>query len=207
MSPAISIDWAYWQRHRAQALATGAKQAKYLLAPEMTRLVRCPDDWRHELLFSTLWYTGAKIGEVLALKGSDVITESGAQAVRYPNKNGAPRSVEVTDAYFLSVLERGVRESGKDRSQAILGVTRQSASQWLKARVETLNGRVPGGFTEFDVTFNTFRHSFAFNALLHAVPLQTLQHWLGHSNPEMTRRYMSYLGDDPREHMARIGFS
>jgi len=173
----------------------------------MARLVRCSDDWRHELLFSTLWFTGAKIGEVLALKGDDVMTESGAQAVHYPNKDGTVRVIEVTDPYFLDVLARGLGMCGGDRRRAILGVTRQSASQWLKTRIETLNAQVPGGFVEFDVTFNTFRHSFAFNALLHAVPLQTLQRWLGHSNPEMTRRYMSYLGHDPREHMARIEFS
>lgn len=202
----MTIDWGYWQQHRARALASDAKHAKYLLAPEMARLVRCPDDWRHQLLFSILWYTGGKIGEVLALKGSDVVTKPGAQAVHYPGKGGAVRVVEVTDAYFLDVLERGVRDSGVVYDKAMLGITRQSASQWLKSRIETLNDRMPGGFVEFDVTFNTFRHSFAFNALLHAVPLQTLQHWLGHSNPEMTRRYMAYLGRDPREHMARIGF-
>jgi len=99
-----------------------------------------------------------------------------------------------------------MRERGGRHDQAMLGITRQSASQWLKARIAHLDSCVPGGFVDFDVTFNSFRHSFAFNALLHAVPLQTLQHWLGHSNPEMTRRYMTYLGHDPREHMARMGF-
>jgi len=188
-------------------LASDESHASYLLAPEMATLIRCADDWRHELLFATLWYTGAKIGEVLALKDTDVMLEHGAQAVQYPNKGGAMRSVEVVDPYFQGVLERGIRERGDAYHQAMLGITRQSASQWLKARIEYLDSRIPGGFVDFDVTFNTFRHSFAFNALLHAVPLQTLQHWLGHSNPEMTRRYMTYLGHNPREHMARVGFS
>lgn len=188
-------------------LASDERHAKYLLAPEMATLIRCADDWRHELLFATLWYTGGKIGEVLALKGSDVRLESGAQVVQYPIKGGGTRSIEITDPYFQGVLERGLRECGEVHHQPMLGITRQSASQWLKARMEHLDSRVPGGFVDVDVTFNTFRHSFAFNALLHAVPLQTLQHWLGHSNPEMTRRYMSYLGHDPREHMARVRFS
>ena len=188
-------------------LAIDKRGARYLLAPEMATLVRCTNDWRHELLFATLWYTGGKIGEVLALKGSDVRLESGAQVVQYPIKGGGTRSIEITDPYFQGVLERGLRECGEVHHQPMLGITRQSASQWLKARMEHLDSRVPGGFVDVDVTFNTFRHSFAFNALLHAVPLQTLQHWLGHSNPEMTRRYMSYLGHDPREHMARVRFS
>jgi len=188
-------------------LASDERHAKYLLAPEMATLIRCTDDWRHELLFATLWYTGGKIGEVLALKNTDVKLEPGAQVVQYPIKGGGTRSIEITDPYFQGVLERGLRAGGEVSGQPILGITRQSASQWLKARMEHLDNRVPGGFVDVDVTFNTFRHSFAFNALLHAVPLQTLQHWLGHSNPEMTRRYMSYLGHDPREHMARVCFS
>lgn len=188
-------------------LASDERHAKYLLAPEMATLIRCADDWRHEWLFATLWYTGGKIGEVLALKGADVKLEPGAQVVRYPIKGGGTRRIDITDPYFYGVLARGLRECGEVSGQPILGITRQSATQWLKARMEHLDSRVPGGFIDVDVTFNTFRHSFAFNALLHAVPLLTLQHWLGHSNPEMTRRYMRYLGHDPREHMARISFS
>ena len=202
----MAIDWDYWRLDRARALTSDSRRAAYLLAPEMARLVRCPDNLRHELLFATLWYTGAKISEVLALKTSDVVVEPGAEAVRYPNKDGTMRVVEVTDLYFMDVLERALHECSDQPDQALLGITRQSATKWLKLRLEQLDSPVPGGFVGFNVTFNTFRHSFAFNALLHAVPLQTLQRWLGHTNPEMTRRYMAYLGHDPRVHMARIGF-
>jgi len=63
-----------------------------------------------------------------------------------------------------------------------------------------------GGFVDFPVTFNTFRHSFAFNALLFGTPLDALQRWLGHNQAEMTRRYMAYFDDDDWVLIERIDF-
>lgn len=44
---------------------------KYLLAPEVSALLHFMPDLRRKMLFTTLWNTGARISEALALTRGD----------------------------------------------------------------------------------------------------------------------------------------
>ncbi|MBK4773103.1 MAG: phage integrase family protein, partial [Pantoea sp. Morm] len=46
---------------------------KYLLAPEVSALLHFMPDLRRKMLFTTLWNTGARISEALALTRGDFL--------------------------------------------------------------------------------------------------------------------------------------
>lgn len=56
---------------RDYAAAIGAGLPKYLLAPEIAVLLSYFDDLNQRMLFDTLWNTGARINEALALRPVD----------------------------------------------------------------------------------------------------------------------------------------
>lgn len=67
--------YAYFDYADALALREMASQAdlpKYLLAPEVSLFLRYVPDLRQQVLFDTLWNTGARIHEALALTGASL---------------------------------------------------------------------------------------------------------------------------------------
>lgn len=66
---------------RDLAASLGAGLPKYLLAPEVAVLLSYFDDLRQRTYFDTVWNTGARLNEALALRPADFISESGKPVV------------------------------------------------------------------------------------------------------------------------------
>ncbi|MGJ8530123.1 tyrosine-type recombinase/integrase [Maritalea sp.] len=196
---AIQINWEHWKSFREQQPGKSA----YLLAPEMDILVLDRTSLERQFLFETLWRTGGKISEVLALRPDDFQLASGQEMVYFGGK-ASGRGVELVQESYIGLVERFIHQHEGGTGDLLLTVSRQTASNWLARRLEVLRGADSGAFPSITVSFNTFRNSFAFHALLNAVPLETLQRWLGHNQAQMTRRYMKLLGHDSRQQMQRM---
>ena len=64
----IEIDWSRLIKMRPFTLAHSTELPKYLLLPEILTLLNYALDANEHLMLSTLWYTGARISECLALR-------------------------------------------------------------------------------------------------------------------------------------------
>lgn len=64
-SAPVSLESARAMRDHAARL--GAGMPKYLLAPEVAVLLSCIDDLTRRMFFETLWNTGARVNEAMAL--------------------------------------------------------------------------------------------------------------------------------------------
>lgn len=169
----------------------------------MAVLTHDPTSLERQFLFETLWRTGGKISEVLALRASDFQLAEGEEMVYFGGKNTG-RAVEIVETRYLQLVAEFVHQHEGHAGAPLLAISRQTASNWLSRRVDAVRERDPGVLPDVAISFNTFRNSFAFHAMLNAVPLDTLQRWLGHNQAQMTRRYMRYLGHDGRQHMERM---
>ena len=196
----VSINWQYWDAFRA---GQPPSFRGYLLEPEMDILIKDRTSLEREILFTTLWRTGGKISEVLALRANDFRLLKGGEMVYFGGvRNG--RGVEIVDKRYLRLVGRFIDRYDRKPSEPLLRISRQTATNWLSRRLIVLRENDPHVLPDMRISFDTFRHSFAFHALLHVVPLDTLQRWLGHNQAQMTRRYMQYLGFDYRQQMQRM---
>lgn len=198
-SRSVLVNWSYWKHRRADSLEI----SDYLLVPEIERLVDDPTSVERRFLFETLWRTGGKIGEVLDLRTSDFYLEKGEERVCLGGEE-LGRMVEIVSPAYLALVNDFLRRCDSDVEDPLIVITRQTASNWLSRRVKAVRQSDPLLLPDMAISFNTIRNSFAFHAIVNAVPLDTLQRWLGHNQAKMTRRYMRFLGDDSRVHMERM---
>ena len=86
----ISPDAARNMRDLASQI--GAGMPKYLIAPEVSLLLSYIDDLNIRMYFETLWNTGARLNEALALKPADfMLTPTAVPATR-----GDPENTQAT---------------------------------------------------------------------------------------------------------------
>ena len=169
----------------------------------MAVLVHDSNSLKRRFLFDTLWRTGGKISEVLALRASDFQLSGGEEMVYFGGKKTG-RAVEIEEPRYLRLVSEFIHQHEDHADVPLMSISRQTASNWLSRRVDEVREQDPDVLPDGAISFNTFRNSFAFHAMLNAVPLDTLQRWLGHNQAQMTRRYMRYLGHDSRQHMERM---
>jgi integrase len=218
------IDWDYLIDQRRDVIGNSEDLPPYLLRPEVHNILntierKSPRDANSFLLFATLWNTGARISEALALtKNSFHLDARGPYVslktlkkrgrptrLKRASKNGISREpvrrvpirnpayLESLQAYFELVPLRG--------DARIFNISRQAADTRIRSLVGKMN-KPPS----IEVSCHTFRHSFAVNCLLHGISLGVLQHWLGHANIESTVVYTQVLTLETGHLIERVAF-
>ena len=184
---------------------------KYLLAPEVSALLHYVPDLRRKMLLATLWNTGARINEALALTRGDFSlaplkqrTEKAARtAGRMPAGQQAHRLVPLSDSWYVSQLqtmvatlkipmERRNKRTGRTEKARIWEVTDRTVRTWIGEAVAAADGvtfSVP-------VTPHTFRHSYAMHMLYAGIPLKVLQSLMGHKSISSTEIYTKVFALD-----------
>nr|WP_301886167.1 tyrosine-type recombinase/integrase [Pseudomonas aeruginosa] len=136
---------------------------KYLLAPEVSALLHYVPDLHRKMLLATLWNTGARINEALALTrgifaGAAVSVRAAghAQAAhekaartagRVPAGSQAHRLVPLSDHHYVSQLqmmvatlkiplERRNKRTGRMEKARIWEITDRTVRTWLSEAVE-----------------------------------------------------------------------
>ena len=181
----------------------------YLVLPEVERLLTAARHDVDRLLIDTLWHTGARVSELLALTPRHFITPPGVSgealvSLATLKRRGRPRKtaraprrlVPIADAAYL---DRLARYCATHRPQRLFAVTRHT----VRNRIQRL---AAGLELSFRPTPHTFRHAFAVNCVLHGVPLRILQGWLGHADLASTEIYTRVLATETVHFMRRVAF-
>ena len=195
---------------RQMALVHGVDLPKYLLAPEIAVILNFLPDLRQRLFFDTLWNTGARLNECLALTPVDFDLDNGdrpfvvlrtlkqrSRGKGRPRKDEAIRRiVPLLDAAYVQRLREYFATVRPLRSARVWGVANdETPRNWLKA---ALNRAERDGvtFTFTDITPRTFRHSFAMHLIQHQVPMKVVQAYMGHRELSSTEIYTKIFALD-----------
>ena len=195
---------------------------QYLLAPEISALLHYVPDLYRKMLFTTLWNTGARINEALALTRGDFILappypyvqlatlkQRGEKAARGPGR--APsgivphRLVPLSDPQYVAQLEMMVAtlkipqerrnpDTGRTEKVRLWTVTDRTVRTCLNEAVATAAG--DGVTFSVPVTPHTFRHSYAMHMLYAGIPLKALQSLMGHKSMKSTEVYTKVFALD-----------
>ncbi|HBY9783003.1 TPA: phage integrase family protein, partial [Klebsiella pneumoniae] len=159
----VAIDYPAALALRQMALVQD-ELPKYLLAPEVSALLHYVPDLHRKMLLATLWNTGARINEALALTRGDFSlappypfvqlatlkqrTEKAARtAGRAPAGSQAHRLVPLSDHQYVSQLQmmvatlkiplerRNKRTGGMEKAR-IWEITDRTVRTWLSEAVE-----------------------------------------------------------------------
>ena len=141
----------------------------------------------HKAILQTLYATGLRLGEVVALRPADIDSAAGLVRVRR-GKGARPRNVMLSP-WLLRDLREYVREArpvgpwlfpGRDPSQPVHPRSVQHA----------LNRAAAAAGIKRHLTPHVLRHGFATGLLDAGVDLRTIQRLLGHANLSTTAVYL-----------------
>jgi integrase len=202
-APVAYFDYADALAIRQMVLACGDLDLpRYLLAPEVAVLLAYLPDLRQRLLIDTLWNTGARLNEALALTPAGfhldgpkpfVVLKTLKQRERgkgRPRKDEPlKRIVPLLDAGYVQRLREYLASFKPLRHAPLWPVaSNETPRNWIKAaRLRAERDGVT--FSLPVITPKTFRHSFAMHLIQCRVPLKVVQTYMGHKEASSTEVY------------------
>lgn len=217
----VAIDYSAALALRKMAMVQD-ELPKYLLAPEISALLHYIPDLYRKTLIATLWNTGARINEALALTRSDFslappypfvqlatlkqrIEKATRSAGRARAGTTSHRIVPLSDLQYVAQLEMMVatlkiplerrnKRTGKIEKARIWEITDRTVRTWLSEAVEA--AAADGVTFSVPVTPHTFRHSYAMHMLYAGIPLKVLQSLMGHKSVSSTEVYTKVFALD-----------
>ena len=164
-----------------------AARVRYLTVAEAKRLLNaCKPDFRR--LAQAALVTGARYGELTALRTSDFNPDSGTIHVR-TSKSGKGRHVVLNDeglALFMSLA------AGKSRDTVLL--MRADGSPWKPAhQARRMTEACRRANIDPPASFHVLRHTWASLAVMAGCPLMVVARNLGHSDTRMVEKHYGHL--------------
>ncbi|ECC3269499.1 phage integrase family protein [Salmonella enterica subsp. enterica] len=231
LMPVSDIDWTRVFAMRQLATSTSDAPA-YLLAPEVALLLSYIHDLRERCFFETLWNTGARPNEALALTPQDFAFDAAMPFVTLktlkqrsrgrgrPEKDALPvRSVALWDATYRARMQSliatfGIRKGdllwpGRSATASMqpVSVSPDTVSRWLERALEAAN-RDGVTFSVSPIVPKTFRHSFAMHILFNRIHPKVLQALMGHKSFKSTEVYTRlFLFDVAGQHDVSFSFN
>jgi integrase/recombinase XerD len=149
---------------------------------------------RDTLMLLLLYNTGARVSELTALKGKDIIVENTKVCIHITGKGRKERTVPLwqnTSKYLLQYIKQySVTENGKlFMNYAGRELTRSGVRYRISCLVKKASSAMPS-LNMKDVTPHTFRHTTALHMLQAGIDISTIAIWLGHESIETTHKYM-----------------
>lgn len=164
-----------------------AARLRYLSIAEAQRLGNaCRADFRR--LKRAALATGARYGELAALRVSDFNLDSGTVHVR-KSKNGKERHIVLNDEGIALFKSLAIGKS----SNALL-LAREDGSPWGAShqRWPMQEACKRAGITP-PISFHGLRHTYASHAVMNGVPLLIVARNLGHSDTRMVEKHYGHL--------------
>jgi integrase len=164
-----------------------AARVRYLTVDEAKRLLNaCDPDFRR--LAQTALVTGARYGELTALRTSDFNPDSGTIHVR-TSKSGKGRHIVLNDegaALFKSLA------AGK-AGEAVL-LSKADGTPWKAAhQSRPMTQACKRAKIEPAASFHVLRHTWASLAIMAGAPLMVAARNLGHADTRMVERHYGHL--------------
>jgi integrase/recombinase XerD len=187
-----------------------AKPPKYLHAEQVRQII----EWEHQrskpgrlsfyyVLFSVLWQTGARIGEILDTKVEDIYVNAQARQLSIRIKTLKQRE---DDARYVPIqqplydmLSLYARDYGLKSGDRLFDVSKPACHKELKRACKAL------GFPDW-IHIHTFRHSFAVHFLSQGGSINALKDILGHSSIETTMIYLKVFQPDLQAQINKVVF-
>jgi integrase len=180
------------------ALHDRSGQRKYLNPEERLAFRRAIDriaDRRKRAFCLTLFHTGCRISEALALTGNKIDASEGTLIFRTLKQRSTVRHRAVPIPHALMEV---LLECRADSDQSLFRFSRTTGWKIIKTamREAELDG--------VKATPKGLRHGFAIASATVGIPLPKIQKWLGHEKLETTSIYLDYVGDDDRRLAERL---
>jgi integrase/recombinase XerD len=170
----------------------------FLSREEVQAIIDAPDSstWagqRDQVLWATLYNTGARVSEALGIKVFDVVFE-GTPAIRLHGKGRKDRTVPIWPATAVQIrrwLARIDTAPGKPLFPAANGgqLTRSAITDRLK-RATKIAATKCASLAGRKISPHTFRHATAMHLLQAGVDITLIALWLGHESPATTHVYV-----------------
>lgn len=200
---------------RSLAIAAELDCPKYLLSPEVNQLLHFLPDLHQRTLIDSLWNTGGRIKEVLALTKGDFYLDAETPFVILKTLKQRQSSTKDASAKSSTVVKRAVplfdnqyvqqmksyfvTMRFKNQTQIWPVQSDNTVRNWLRTAVTQASEQ--GFFFVVDpITCHTFRHSFAMHLIFHGVPLKVIQAYLGHKKSSSTEIYTKIFTLDAMMH-------
>jgi integrase len=173
---------------------------KYLNAAERQRFIRAAlhVSIAIRLFCLTLFWSGARISEVLALTPAAIDIESGVINITTlkRRRRGLVRQVPLPRS-LLTALNRVFRlrhrlREPKRATERLWKWSRTTAWRYVKAVM------IAAGIIGAPATPKGLRHAFGVHAVRSGVPLHLVQKWLGHASIRTTAIYLDVIGPEER---------
>ena len=175
-----------WRRVEPFEEVDGAR-VRYLTVAEAKRLLNACDPYFRRLAQAAL-VTGARYGELTALRASDFNPDSGTVHVR-TSKSGKGRHIVLNDegaALFKSLA------AGK-AGDAIL-LSKADGTPWKTAhQARPMKEACKRAKISPPVSFHVLRHTWASLAVMAGAPLMVVARNLGHADTRMVERHYGHL--------------
>lgn len=163
---------------------------KYLTRKEGKTFVRCAGNLaRQERLFClTIFYTGMRISEALALVAEDIDHEASAIRIRCLKKREQVVYRRIPIPCFLT---KALGKAGKNNPEGRLWKFSRTTA-WRIVKRAMQSAEIEG----IHATTKGLRHAFGVRGAMERIPLSIIQGWMGHANPATTAIYLSVLDEE-----------
>lgn len=143
----------------------------------------------------TIYYTGCRISEAIALKPSDIDADVNVIRIRSLKKRG---KVEIRRIPVPEFLAKGLLEIGRDSNQKpIWRFHRTTGWRTIKKVMAA------AGISGIHATTKGLRHGFGVRGALEQIPVSVIRDWMGHADSETTAIYLAVRDEEERELMGR----
>jgi integrase/recombinase XerD len=144
----------------------------------------------------TLYYTGCRISEALALRRQDVDSQMKAISIRSLKKR---QRREIRRIPVPAWLIRGLLDiaSASDAGELLWPFSRTTGWRIIKGVMKT--AKIAG----IHATTKGLRHGFGVRGAMEQIPMSLIQGWMGHADPSTTAIYLAVKDDEERELIGR----
>jgi len=195
------VQEGYLRRNPAEIVATPRPEKplpNFMSVDEAFALMETPDDsltWgaRDKAILETLYSTGIRVSELVALSEGDVDPTLGI--VRVFGKGGKERIVPIGEKALAALKnywekrERLPRKSGEKTRKAPIFINPRGGRLTARSVARILDKHLAGGGIWRKVSPHGLRHSFATHLLDAGADLRAIQELLGHASLSTTQRY------------------
>lgn len=172
-------------------------QRKYLTSNERARFFKVANEKEEEkkLFFLMLYYTGARISEVLNLQKDQLDYEEKVVVIEClkKRKKGIYRVVPLPFTFLKKLKKYSTK-----KNCALWSFSKRSATRYINAIM--IEAKIYG----LAACSKGLRHSFAVTAIENNIPLNVIKNWLGHSNISTTAIYLNVIGKEERQFAKRM---